>query len=134
MKHNEVITIKGGKRYRLDVKSEIKSGPMSDVVIKIDKGDDLYWVNQNYAKAKEIISKSKKTKKFAKLVTFEVTVRVVVERHIEMSDSELDDLAIKQASSKAVEALRSGADGLENVSAVVDDTECPFGTFDEDKE
>ena len=135
MKHNEVITTSEGKHYRLDLESKIKAGdlacsPLGNIV-KLEKTDDLRYLkyfNDNYAKVKEI--KSKKSIKVAKLVTFETTVRVVVERFTGMSELDVEDLAIEKALSKAVEALRS--DGLENVSAVVDDKECPAGTFDED--
>lgn len=68
-----------------------------------------------------------KPKKVAKLVTFEIKTRVVVNKN-QMPECEEED-----AINKAMEKInRDGIDGhlcFENCTEVYDDTECPYGTF-----
>lgn len=65
-------------------------------------------------------------KRKAKLVTFSVTTRIIVDDHLE--DHEIAEKALFQA----VNNLRN--DGIsDHLEEVVDDKECPFGKFEDDK-
>ncbi len=64
--------------------------------------------------------------KIAKLVTFEITTRVIVESN-EMPECEEDD-----AVTKAIEKVKSNIDNdlcFDHCTQVVNDTEYPYGTF-----
>lgn len=69
--------------------------------------------------------------KIAKLVTFEVTTRVIVDKNEDVEREE--DAAI----AKAVEKLcKENAENIfcgDNYVSMENDVECPFGTFEEDK-
>lgn len=63
--------------------------------------------------------------KIAKLVTFEITTRVIIESN-EMPECEED------AITKAIEKVKSNIDNdlcFDHCTQVVNDTECPYGTF-----
>ena len=65
--------------------------------------------------------------KIAKLVTFEITARVIVESN-EMPKCEEED-----AITRAIEKVKSNIDNdlcFDHCTQVVNDTECPYGTFD----
>lgn len=85
------------------------------------------------ARVKEVIKEeSQKVGKVAKLVTFELTTRVVVNKN-EMPECEEED-AIGAALNKIRE--NNNVDMwlcFDNCTEVTDDTECPYGTFDEEK-
>ena len=78
------------------------------------------------------LSNSIAMSKIAKLVTFEITARVVVESNA-MPECEEED-----AITKAIEKVKSNIDNdlcFDHCTQVVNDRECPYGTFDgeEDK-
>lgn len=68
--------------------------------------------------------------KVAKLVTFEYTTRVIVNKN-EMPEVEEED-AINAAIEKAKSTILTDL-CFDHCAQVIDDTECPFGTFDNDK-
>lgn len=69
-------------------------------------------------------------KKVAKLVTFEITTRVVV------NESEMPEITMEDAINSALEKIKhekiENLACFDNATDVYTDTECPFGTFDED--
>lgn len=72
-------------------------------------------------------------KRVAKLITFELTTRVIVNENKEMPEVEDED-----AYHAAIEKIKADNDiehwiCMDNCTELVDDTECPFGTFDDDK-
>lgn len=72
-------------------------------------------------------------KRVAKLITFELTTRVIVNENKEMPEVENED-----AYHAAIEKIKADNDiehwiCMDNCTELVDDTECPFGTFDDDK-
>lgn len=60
----------------------------------------------------------------AKLVTVSLTTRVIV------SATADDYTAYEKAAHRLMEKLQN--EGIQNIDKVVLDTECPFGTFDDD--
>lgn len=69
--------------------------------------------------------------KVAKLVTFEIATRVVVDSNQAPEDEENDAII------KAIEKVKSNIDNdlcFDHCTEVVDDTECPYGTFDDERE
>lgn len=75
----------------------------------------------------------KEPKRVAKLITFELTTRVVVNENKNMPEVEEED-----AYHAAIEKIKADNDVehwicMDNCTEVVDDTECPFGTFEDDK-
>ena len=73
------------------------------------------------------LSNSIAMSKIAKLVTFEITARVVVESNA-MPECEEED-----AITKAIEKVKSNIDNdlcFDHCTQVVNDRECPYGTFD----
>ena len=74
--------------------------------------------------------KKNKPKKVAKLVTFEYTTRVIVNKN-EMPEVEEED-AINAAIEKAKSTILTDL-CFDHCTDVVNDKECPFGTFDDDK-
>lgn len=72
-------------------------------------------------------------KRVAKLITFELTTRVIVNENKEMPEVENED-----AYHAAIEKIKADNDiehwiCMDNCTELVDDTECPFGTFEDDK-
>lgn len=72
-------------------------------------------------------------KRVAKLITFELTTRVIINENKEMPEVEEED-----AYHAAIEKIKADNDVehwicMDNCTELVDDTECPFGTFDDDK-
>lgn len=72
-------------------------------------------------------------KRVAKLITFELTTRVIINENKEMPEVEEED-----AYHAAIEKIKADNDVehwicMDNCTEVVDDTECPFGTFEDDK-
>lgn len=69
-------------------------------------------------------------KKVAKLVTFEITTRVIV------NESEMPEVVEEDAYNAALERIKNekieNLVCLDNVTEVQNDNECPFGTFYED--
>lgn len=84
------------------------------------------------ARVKEVIKEEeKKTEKVAKLVTFELTTRVVINKN-EMPECEEED-AINAALNKI--RANNNVDMwlcFDNCTEVVNDKECPFGSLEED--
>lgn len=68
--------------------------------------------------------------KVAKLVTFEYTTRVIVNKN-EMPEVEEED-AINAGIEKVKSTILTDL-CFDHCAQVIDDTECPFGTFDNDK-
>ena len=69
--------------------------------------------------------------KVAKLVTFEIATRVVIDSNQTPEDEENDAII------KAIEKVKSNIDNdlcFDHCTEVVDDTECPYGTFDDERE
>jgi len=64
--------------------------------------------------------------KVAKLVSVSLMTRVIVDA--DASDSDIIELAYVRLSEKLAN------EPLEHLDEIVDDTECPFGTFDDDNE
>jgi len=60
----------------------------------------------------------------AKLVTISLMTRVIVD------ENAVDEQIVEAAKSKFIEKIKNEA--LENLDDIVDDTECPFGTFYKD--
>ena len=72
---------------------------------------------------------SKNTMKVAKLVTFEVTTRVVVDVNVEdVMEEDAYNNALEKFKQEKVENIVC----LDNVTEITNDIECPFGTFYED--
>lgn len=76
---------------------------------------------------------SKEPKRVAKIVTFEVAIRVIINENKEMPEVEYED-----AYNAAIERIKSDNNVehwicMDNCTDVVDDDECPFGIFDNDK-
>lgn len=72
-------------------------------------------------------------KRVAKLITFELTTRVIVNENKEMPEVEDED-----AYHAAIEKIKADNNiekwiCMDNCTELVDDTECPFGTFEDDK-
>lgn len=93
-----------------------------------------YELVQNYAEVqvKRLAEKAKqeKEKRVAKLVTFEITTRVVVDKN-EMPECEEED-----AINAAIEKIKDNIKDMicwDNCTDVANDIECPFGTFSDDK-
>lgn len=81
-------------------------------------------MTQQNTSSKKIITTMSK---IAKLVTFEITARVIVESN-EMPECEEED-----AITRAIEKVKSNIDNdlcFDHCTQVVNDTECPYGTFD----
>lgn len=75
------------------------------------------------------IAENSKKKKVAKLVSFTITTRVVVDKN-EMSECEEED-----AIAKALEKICANPQSYliqDNLDCCMDDKECPFGTLNED--
>lgn len=74
--------------------------------------------------------------KKAYLVTFEITTRVVTEEEGDPNGNliiEADRKAFDDVVSKAYSSLDRANDCVENITEIVEDTECPYGTFDGEK-
>lgn len=72
-------------------------------------------------------------KRVAKLITFELTTRVIVNENKDMPEVEEED-----AYHAAIEKIKSDNNiehwiCMDNCTEVIDDKECPFGIFDDDK-
>ena len=84
------------------------------------------------ARVKEVIKEeAKQTEKVAKLVTFELTTRVVINKN-EMPECEEED-AINAALNKI--RANNNVDMwlcFDNCTEVINDKECPFGSLEED--
>lgn len=76
------------------------------------------------------MEESNSKKKVAKLVTFEITTRVIVD------ESEMPEVTEEDAYNAALEKIKQGDIEnlvcLDNVTEIKNDKECPFGTFYED--
>jgi len=76
------------------------------------------------------MEESNSKKKVAKLVTFEITTRVVI------NESEMPEVTEEDAYNAAIEKIKQekieNLVCLDNVTEIQNDKECPFGTFDED--
>ena len=69
-------------------------------------------------------------KRVAKLVTFEITTRVIV------NENEMPEVEEEDAINAAIEKVKSTIMNdlcFDQCTEVVNDKECPFGTFDDDK-
>ena len=96
-----------------------------------------YELIKNYcaAQIRKLIEEKKSLEppqRVAKLVSFEITTRVIVNENKEMPEVEEED-----AINAALEKLKK--DSIEhwicfdNCTEVIEDKECPFGIFDDDK-
>lgn len=76
------------------------------------------------------MEESNSKKKVAKLVTFEITTRVIVD------ESEMPEVMEEDAYNAALEKIKKekieNLVCLDNVTEIQNDNECPFGTFYED--
>lgn len=76
------------------------------------------------------MEESNSKKKVAKLVTFEITTRVIVD------ESEMPEVVEEDAYNAALEKIKrekiENLVCLDNVTEIQNDKECPFGTFYED--
>lgn len=76
------------------------------------------------------MEESNSKKKVAKLVTFEITTRVIVD------ESEMPEVMEEDAYNAALEKIKQekieNLVCLDNITEIQNDKECPFGTFDED--
>lgn len=78
-------------------------------------------------------SLEKQPKRVAKLITFELTTRVIINENKDMPEVEAED-----AYNAAIEKFKANNDVehwicMDNCTEIVDDTECPFGVFYDDK-
>ncbi len=76
------------------------------------------------------MEESNSKKRVAKLVTFEITKRVVV------NESEMPEITMEDAINSALEKIKQekieNLACLDNVTEIYNDVDCPFGTFYED--
>lgn len=96
-----------------------------------------YELIKNYCKAqiRKLIEEKESLeppKRVAKLVSFEVTTRVIVNENKDMPEVEEED-AINAAIEKMKEHSIEHWICFDNCTEVIEDKECPFGIFDDDK-